>query len=317
MKLSVLPWRRIGPTPLILAVLLALLALAGAVVPVFVLSFLISLLIYTALAYSINFITGLTGYVSFGHVVFMGTGGYAMGFLVDQYHVPPLAGVALGALTGLALALGVGLVTLRFRGVYFAIASLVTVLAGLDLVLATPALGGGQGIYLNIGFAPQSWFYTIWAIVAAEVALTTWITRGRLGVGIRAIKGDEDAAKAVGINAPRLKLYAFLLSGLFAGAAGAVFTWTTSGIFPYTAFGLDFSLLMLAMIVVGGMGTVLGPVLGGVIVYVPSYLLLASTFSGLQFILIGFFVIVIALFIPEGIVGALRKYVPEWGGWLE
>src|SRR5207237_7142790 len=108
------------------------------------------LLLFTSLAYSLNFITGLTGYVSFGHVVFVGVGAYSLGFSVGTLGWHPLGGVALGGVLGLLLALGIGAVTLRFRGVYFAIASLVTPLAALNIVLVIPCLGAGRDIILNL-----------------------------------------------------------------------------------------------------------------------------------------------------------------------
>ena len=100
------------------------------------------------------------------------------------------------------------------------------------------------------------------------------------------------------------------MSGLFAGATGGVYAWTTSGIIPEAAFDLTFSLRMLAMIVIGGMGTLLGPLIGAIAVYLPSRLFL-TIFIGTESIIIGLVVILIALFVPGGIVGTLRKYVPE------
>jgi len=308
--------RSFGPTLWGIGLFLIVLAGTAPWIPIFLLTVLIQLLIYATLAYSLNLITGLTGYVSFGHVVFMAFGGYALGIGVGTLNLHPVAGVALGAVVGLALALGIGVVTLRFRGVYFAIATLVVAVAALYIVLEIKELGDGQGIYLNIGFEPLSWFYTIWVILAIEVVFTYWITHGRIGYGIRSIKSDEDAAKTVGINAARVKLFLYALSGLFAGGAGGVYWWTLSGVFPYQAFDLTFSLQMLAMVVIGGMGTLLGPLIGAVAVYIPSYIFL-TIFSGFQFIIIGVVVILIALFVPEGIVGSLRKYIPELRGILE
>ncbi len=311
--------RSFGPTLWGIGVFLIVLAGTAPWIPAFLLTVLIQLLIFATLAYSMNLITGLTGYVSFGHVVFMAFGGYALGFGVGTLNLHPVAGVALGAVVGLALAMGIGVVTLRFRGVYFAIATLVVAVAALYIVLEVKELGDGQGIYLSpekLGFEPLSWFYTIWVILAIEVGLTYWITHGRIGYGIRSIKSDEDAAKTVGVNAARVKLFLFALSGLFAGGAGGVYYWTLSGVFPYQAFDLIFSLQMLAMIVIGGMGTLLGPLIGAVAVYIPSYIFL-TVLSGFQFIIIGVVVIVIALFVPEGIVGSLRKYIPELRGILE
>ena len=307
---------RLGPTPWGLGIFL--LALAGIVpfLPLFVQALVISLLIYAALAYSLNLITGLTGYVSFGHVVFMGAGAYAFAYGVGTAKFHPVGGVALGAAIGFVLALGIGVVTLRFRGVFFGIATLVMVLAALNIVLVIPALGGGEGMPLNIGFQPLGWFYTIWSILVAEIVLTLWISRGRLGYGIRAIKSDEDAAKAVGVDAPRLKLFLYGFSGLFAGASGAVFAWQNSGAFPQTNFSLVFSLQMLAMIVIGGLGTLVGPLLGAAVVQLPSYYF-QTVAIGTQLIFIGVLVAIFALFVPGGIVGALRKYVPEIGRYLE
>ena len=299
----------LGPTLWAIAVFLALLAVLAPIIPHFLLTIFISLLIYAGLAYSLNFITGMTGYVSFGHVVFMAAGTYSLAYCVATLHLHPLAGVLFGAFVGLLLALGIGAATLRFRGVFFAIASLVTPLAALNILLVLPALGGGQGVILNVGFEPLSWFYTIWAILAIEVGLTYWVTHGRIGYGIRAIKSDEDAAKSLGVNAARLKLFVFALSGLFAGAVGAVYAWQVSGAFPYASFDLIWSLRMLGMIVIGGMGTLLGPLIGSAAVYLPIYYFLKVA-SGFQYIIIGLIVIIIALLIPEGVVGAIRRYVP-------
>src|SRR2546426_2029902 len=156
---------KIGPTAWGIAICLVVAALGAPFVSTYPLTILIYLLIFAALAYSMNFITGLTGYVSFGHVVFMGVGAYAWGGVVGTFHWSPLGSVVIGGTVGLLFAPGLGGVTLRFRGVYFAIASLVTALAAGNIILA-PALGGGQGIVLSLGFEPLSQFYTGWLILA-------------------------------------------------------------------------------------------------------------------------------------------------------
>jgi branched-chain amino acid transport system permease protein len=248
----------------------------------------------------------------------MGIGAYALGGGIDRLGVPPLVGVVLGAALGASFAAGIGLVTLRFRGVYFAIASLVLFLAAQKIVPEISALGGGVGIFMNLGFQPLAQFYTIWTIVVLEIGFTYWVMHGRLGYGLRAIKSDEDAAKAVGVNAPRLKLILFSASGLFAGAAGAVYAWTLSNVLPDTGFDITFSLRMLAMIIIGGAGTLLGPFLGAIIVYVPyNYFQTVQSLLGLQLAVIGLLVLLIALFLPSGIVGAVRRYVPFLRRYIE
>lgn len=304
-----------GGPPFTLYGLLAVMVLLAAVAVLNGVSttvILVNLLIFAALAYSINFITGMTGYVNFGHVLFMAIGSYSLAVLVTAYGGNPFEGIALGALLGGLFALGIGLVTLRFRGVYFAIASLVLALAGYNLVLQFPQFGPGGELTFYIPFQPISVFFTIWAIVVVEILVTYFINRGKVGFGIRAIKDEEDAAAAAGVNSMKLKLYVFVLSGLFGGAAGAVFAWSTFGVTASTVFDLFFSLQMLAMIIIGGMGTSMGPLLGASIVYLLYYELL--NYPGLpggQFLIVGVAVIVIALFVPDGIVGIIRRKYPS------
>ena len=271
-----------------------------------------NLMIFAALAYAINFITGMTGYVSFGHVVFMAIGSYSLAVLVTAYSASPFEGIALGALLGGLFALGIGLVTLRFRGVYFAISSLVLALAGYNIVLQFPQFGPGGELTFYIPFQPIIVFFTAWALVVVEILLTFFINRGKIGLGIRAIKDEEDAAATAGVDSMKLKLYVFMLSGAFAGAAGAIFAWSTFGVNASSAFDLYFSLQMLAMIIIGGMGTSTGPLLGACIVYLLYYELLNySSIQGGQFLIVGIAVIVIALFVPDGIVGIIRRKYPS------
>jgi len=289
-----------------LFIVMAVLATAALLLGVAVSSILVVLLIYAALAYSINFITGMIGYVDFGHVLFMAIGSYALATLVSYYGANPLLGVGAGAVLGLVFALGIGLVILRFRGVYFAIATVVLVLAAYNIVLQLPQLGTGGEIIFNRPFLPLAPYFTIWTLVLIEIILTYYVNRSRIGFGIRAIKSEEDAASSVGVSPQRLKLIGYMLGGLFGGAAGGVYSWSTSGVTAGPAFDFTFSLLMLAMIIIGGVGTSIGPLLGAVVVYLPSYFLLTSVAQA-QPLIIGLLVIIMALFLPDGIVGLLRR----------
>ncbi len=297
---------RAGPTLYGLSLFMLVLFIAPFLFPFSITIILINFLVFAALAYSINFITGMTGYVSFGQVIFVAIGAYSLAVPVKVYGVSPVVGILLGAFLGLVFALAIGAVALRFRGVYFAITTLVIELAALNIVLELPQLGGGQGIIMNLGFFPNSWYYAAWAVVLVEIFFTYFLNRGRLGFGIRATRNDEDAARAIGVDATKLKLYLYSVSGLFGGAAGAIFAWSISHVYPTEVFDLTFSLQMLAMIIIGGMGTSIGPILGAFLVYIPSYYLL-TVLANSQLIVVGLAVIVIALFIPEGIIGTLRK----------
>ena len=298
--------QRPGVTLYGLFIVMALFAVAGPLLGAAVLSILVLLLIYAALAYSINFITGMLGYVDFGHVLFMAIGSYALAALVSHYGANPLLGVGVGALLSLVFAFGIGLVILRFRGVYFAIATVVLVLAAYNIVLQLPQFGEGGEIIFNLPLRPLAPYFTIWTLVLIEIALTYYVNRSRIGFGIRAIKSEEDAASSVGVSPQRLKLIGYMLGGLFGGAAGGVYSWSTSGVTAGPAFDFTFSLLMLAMIIIGGVGTSIGPLLGAVVVYIPSYFLLTSVAQA-QPLIIGLLVIIMALFLPDGIVGLLRR----------
>src|SRR5438132_928130 len=236
-------------------------------------------------------------------IVVLGGPGKMWGSLVGGL---TLGVVGLGALLGLVFALGIGLVILRFRGVYFAITTVVLVLAAYNIVLQFPQLGAGGEIIVNLKFQPLATYFTIWTIVLIEIVLTYYVNRSRIGFGIRAIKNEEDAASAVGVSPRTMKLTGYMLGGLFGGAAGAVYAWSISGVTAGPAFDFTFSLVMLAMIIIGGVGTSIGPLLGAVVVYIPSYFLL-TTVAQAQPLIIGLLVIIMALFLPEGIVGLLRR----------
>jgi len=278
--------------------------------PLSIVTMILNLLIFAALAYSINFITGMAGYVSFGHVFFLAVGAYALSYFSKNYGIYPLFTTPIAAILGAIFAFAIGYLTLRFRGVYFALATLVIALAAHYIVLITPQLGGNQGIILYVKFEPFVWFYTILSIVAIEAILTYIINHSRLGYAIKAIKDDEDAAIALGINSMKIKLILFAISGLFGALAGAVFAWTVSHVYPEEVFDLMFSLQMLAMILIGGMGTVLGPLIGAAIVYPLNYFFITTLPRG-QLLLIGLAVIIIALFVPQGIIGSIRNKLKQ------
>jgi branched-chain amino acid transport system permease protein len=277
---------------------------------------LLSLLIFAILAYSINFITGMTGYVSFGHVLLSGSGAYGMAMLVYSYGTDPLLGVMFGAATGGLVAFAVGAIILRLRGVYFAIATLVVATSVADIILDVPQLGGSSGIYLNVGFSLNEMTYTAWVLTVLAIILTFFIKRGRLGYALTAIKSDENAAKAIGINVSRAKLHMFIISGLFAGAGGAVMAWSTSAVFANVVFSVEISLQILAMIIIGGMATVTGPFVGAIIVYwLYNYFL--TVFPGAQLIILGLLIIAVTHFLPGGLVGTVRRRFASVRGFLE
>lgn len=289
-----------------------LLTLAGlAIMPFFVtnyiVTFAIQIFMWIALAQSWNLISGLTGYVSFGHVAFFGTGAYTAAILISKagWHWFPAS--LMGSVTAPLLAFIIGYPCLRLKGPYFAIAML-----GLNEVLRALVsyfedfTGGGNGISLPPIAELQPVYYAMGG-VALGVVLVTWrILTSRFGLRLISIREDELAAESMGINTARLKLYAFLLSAAFPGIAGGFFAWYSSHIEPLGTFPLLTTITMIIMCLFGGKGTVFGPVLGASILSIFQELVWAR-FLFIHQAIFGALIVAVVLLMPKGILGVLQE----------
>ncbi len=292
---------------LALAVALAAVPLVGSE---YALSFTIQLLVFLSLAYSWNLIGGYAGYTHFGQVAFFGLGAYVGALLVlAGYHWLVAAGVA--GLSGVALALLLGSAMLRIKGPFFAIG-----MFGLARVGESFALGfdgitqGGTGLYLTpTDLRPI--YYVLAAIALSLMLLTQRLDNARLGLQLLAIREDETAAEALGIRTTRLKIGAFAASALAPAAVGSLYVSYLAFIDPTTAFAPMTELTTIAMVLLGGLGTVLGPFVGTVILSVLNELLWAR-FPELYLGLVGVVILVAVLFMPRGIVNALARRSWSW-----
>ncbi|WP_346535554.1 branched-chain amino acid ABC transporter permease [Micromonospora sp. DPT] len=266
-----------------------------------------TMFMWIILSSSWNFISGFTGYVDFGHGVFFGLGGYVTGILMVKADMSFASTVPLAAVFAAACALIVGYPLLRLRGVYFSIAMLGSFLAVRELVLmATPLTEGSQGLVLPPE-VNRVFFYYLYLIGAvAVVAFAWWLRRSQFGASLLAIKGDERGAEARGINTTMLKLTVFCLSAAITGAVGACWAYEVTFIDPEIMFRDSFLINVAIMTVLGGLGTVWGPVIGTAL-----FLMVRDTVwaeQGNSFLVVfGAFLIVIVLFMPEGIVGTIQR----------
>ncbi len=266
-----------------------------------------SMFMWIILSSSWNFISGFTGYVDFGHGVFFGLGGYVTGILIVKIEMPFGATVPLAALVAALFALIIGFPLLRLRGVYFSIAMLGSFLAMRELVLmATPLTEGAQGLVLP-PVVNRHFFYYLYLIGAVTiVAFAWWLRRSQFGMSLLAIKDDERGAEARGINTTLLKLSVFCLSAAITGAIGACWAYEITFIDPEIMFRESFLINVALMTVLGGLGTVWGPVVGTVLFLMVRDTLWAE--QGNSFLVVfGGFLIVIVLFMPEGIVGTVQR----------
>ncbi len=289
------------------AAVAALLALFGATTDnSYHLSFAITVFLYVALASSWNVISGFTGYTSFGHVAFYGVGAYAAALLITDHAWPwPLAFLA-GGLAAALLAVVIGWPCLRLKGPYFAIAML-----GLAEVLRIVALTwegltyGGTGIPMLPVLSLRGLYFLMGGVALAAVGLGWVVARSKFGLRLLALREDEVGAEMMGINTTAHKLAAFVLSALLPGIAGGVSAAYVGFIEPISTFTVTITIQMIIMTMLGGRATVLGPVIGAVVLSVVREALWARYPYHYQ-MLFGLLVVALVLFVPEGVMGFVR-----------
>jgi branched-chain amino acid transport system permease protein len=289
-----------------LAIGLFLLALYPVVATGYGIRFMLQLFMWVALAQSWNLISGLTGYVSFGHVAFFGTGAYAAGILITTHGWHWGSASLVGGVAAVILALVIGYPCLRLKGPYFAIAML-----GLNEVMRVLVsyfeglTGGGSGLSLPTLHASQQIYYAMGLAAVAVTAAAHLIITSRLGLRFMTIREDEVAAEAMGIDTARHKLLAFLLSAFVPGVVGGFFARDQGYIEPISVFPLLTTVTMIVMVLFGGKGTIWGPVLGAVALFVLQELVWAR-FLYLHQVLFGAIIVVVVLMMPKGILGILQ-----------
>jgi branched-chain amino acid transport system permease protein len=279
-----------------------------------------TVLMFMALASSLNILLGYTGYVSFGHIVFFGLGGYTGFYLISEQGWPLLlASLAGGALSGF-IALLVGLAVLRLRGAYFALATIGINEAARAFVSNFGPFGGATGLFVNFaayekyggaGQALWTTFTFLWVTTLVVLVVSYLVKHSRFGLGLQAIREDEDAAMVMGVNAPRAKTITYVISAFFPGIIGTLYFFKNGNVEPGDAFQLHMSIEMLVMVMLGGMGTVLGPMVGATAYQgLRGYLLTSPIFKDLHLAVAGLILLLIILFVPAGAVGWVRGRLP-------
>ena len=283
------------------------------------LSFWIGALLFALLGQAWNVLGGYGGQNSFGHAVFFGTGAYGAAILQVKFGVPAppaaLAGIALGALVGLLI----GALSFRsgLRGSYFALATLAFAEIFRITAGAVAITGGGQGILIpldaraaNLQFVDRrAVYYLLLALVLGTLALTRALERSRFGARLMAVRENEDAARALGINAFRVKLGAITLSGAITAAAGVVYVQYFLFVDAHLAYGPSVSIEALLGPLIGGVGTAAGPIVGAIVLHAVgegAKRVMGDT-PGLDLALYGFLLIAMLRFLPDGLIGLARR----------
>ncbi len=292
-------------------IVLAILALFFVAAPFLLTGFWVRLITFTfmfaVLASALNIIAGFTGYAAFGNMVFFGLGAYTTAVLMNRAGQSfPVA--ALGsALVALVTAVLLGMLLLRLKGHYFALGTLGAAEAMRYVIQNMTGLtGGGQGITIpsirGSPFLLNTFFYFLMFALLAVVVLVVWrLSVNRLGYAFKAIRADEEAAGVMGIDTTRYKIIAWSLSAVFTGVTGGVYAFWFSYIDAPTVFDVMWVVKMFVIILIGGAGTVFGPVIGAFILESISELVW-SRFINLHLGILGTIIILVVLFMPRGII---------------
>jgi branched-chain amino acid transport system permease protein len=274
-----------------------------------------AIFMFVALAQAWNLIGGYTGYACFGQVVFFGIGGYTTAVLMVHLRTSFWLALVVSAVGAAVFGALIGLPLLRLKGHYFAIATLGVAEGMREVVTNLPRItGGGAGITIpTVGneattpYIGNDGFYLLFLGLAAFALLVSGlVSRNKFGFALRAIHQDEDAAGAMGINTTRSKVVAFALSGLLTGLVGSTYAFQQAVIYPERLFDVEITVLMVVMVVIGGSGTVLGPLLGAVVLqFLSEYL--RVHFTDLHTFILGGIIIIAVVFLPQGFVNYLSE----------
>ncbi len=303
--------RKVGITIILIATIallvLPLLGLEG-----YRLRLLSLVFMWVALAGCWNLMSGYTGYIDFGPVAYFGIGSYCTALLMIRGGLPFFPGVLLSGVVCAGFAFIIGLVTLRLQGAYFAIATFAVAEALKQIILEGDRLagveffGGSHGLTLPTPPSEQFFYYLLLFFMGLVIFLTHLLSRSKFGYGLRAIREAEGAAELSGVPTLRITMQAYMLSSGLIGCIGGVEAYWLTYIIPDDVFNVMRTIQMVIMALLGGMGTVLGPLIGG------SFLTLVAEYLGAKFvydylILVGAVIILVILVMPNGVVGEIRR----------
>jgi branched-chain amino acid transport system permease protein len=269
---------------------------------------------YIMLATAWNILGGYTGYVNFGSAAFFAVGAYTSIVLIKALQAYFILLVLGGGLAAALLGLGIGYLTLRLRGVFFSIATLALAVVLQTAVVNWAYVGGARGIYIlrprSVPFFSsytEFLFFMMVLFAVLSVGAAWWIENSWVGRGLAAIRDNEEAAECMGVPTLRLKLFATTVSGFIMGLAGAPFPYYVTYVEPSSAFNLDYAVNSLAMPMIGGTTSWVGPLVGAILLGVAQQIATVTISSALNLLLVGVVLVAFVILAPEGIVGLYYK----------
>ncbi len=280
------------------------------------LAFLTTLAIYILLAQGVNVVYGFTGYLPFGYVGFFGAGIYGSSLAITYWHVGGYAAIGLGAATSIIAGLILSPL-LRLSGAYFALATLAASQALYFIVANESWTFGESGMSLPLLFSPTALYAISVVAVALTLIVILLVRDSHFGLSLRAIRSDPVSAAMAGVNVVRTRTLAWLLSAALAGVAGALWAMMTSAFYAETPFDLTISVYAIVFALFGGVRTVIGPVLGTIVLY-SLYQYIGISNPQYFELIYGLLIVLLVLFLPGGLTSLVggRGDRPAWWNWV-
>lgn len=275
-----------------------------------------TILQFIVLATAWNILGGYTGYVNFGSAAFFAMGAYTTVFFHKAFPMPIPILILIGGVVSGVVGFGMGYLTLRLRGAFFAIATLALAVVLQTLVVNWDYVGGSRGAYIIrpndiawLGPYIQYLFLLMLALVVVSLTIARWIERSQLGYGFATIRDDELAAEASGVPTLKLKLVATTISGALMGMAGAPFPYYIGYLQPSSAFGLEYAVNSIAMPMIGGTTSWVGPLIGAILLGSLQQIATVTISSAVNLLIVGLLLVAFVIIAPNGIVGLVQGWM--------
>jgi len=268
---------------------------------------------YVVIATAWNILGGYAGYVNFGTPAFFALGAYTAIVLIQTVRAPLPVLIVAGGLVSALLGLGIGYLTLRLRGVFFSIATLALSIVLQTVIINWEFVGGSRGLSVIRPSGPPfgnyvTFLFTVMTGLAVVAVITArFIERSWIGRGLAALRDNEEAAECMGVPTLRLKLFATTISGFLLGVAGAPFPYYVTFVDPNSAFSLDYAVNALAMPMIGGTTSWVGPVIGAVLLNSAQQYASVTISSEWNLFIVGVVLVAFVVLAPEGILGLVRR----------
>ena len=301
------PVKVIGGWPLLIVCVVLVIALVviGFVGSNNIRRILIKVFLYCAMAVMWNLMSGYTGMTSLGQQAFIGVAGYSMAVMTTTYLASYWIGLLVGGAIGAVLALVLSVILFRMRGMYFAVATWVIAEALKTFFLSWKYVNQGGGMAVT-GRPEREIIYLVALVICVAAIVVVYVLlNSKIGLGLTAMRDDADAASSVGVNIFKSKLLCFVIAGFFTALAGGWYFLNNISIYPASGYGNSWTVAVVFIVIIGGIGTMAGPIVGSII-YVALAEILAD-FPGWSNIILGLIAILVILFLPDGIMGTLQK----------